>query len=344
MAKNKEFGVIVLSLLLTTGLTGAAAWYFREPLLGILQQASSPSSKGTPENHQKTLKEVEGIPQGLFNYGGSTTWAPIRKEIDPLIQAVWPNFQLRYTDPVTGTPGSSTGIRMLLEDQLAFSQSSRPLKDQELQQAQDRGYQFKQIPVAIDGIAVAVHPDLQVEGITLEQLKQIYTGQITNWKQVGGPSLPITPISRRPEDGGTVEFFQDNVLAKQDFGSAVQYISTTTAAIRAVSDNIGAIYYASAPEIVPQCTIKPLPLGRKPNAWTTPYQTPYVPTKNCPQQRNTLNFDAFKNGDYPITRRLFVILKENGQADQQAGSAYAQLILTDQGQSLIEKAGYVPIR
>ena len=344
MAKNREFGAIIVSLLLTAGITGAIAWYFREPLLGILKQAPSSNSKTTPANAQKTLKEVEGIPQGLFNYGGSTTWAPIRKEIDPLIQAVWPNFQLRYTDPITGTPGSGSGIRMLLEDQLAFSQSSRPLKDKELQQAQDRGFQFKQIPVAIDGIAVAVHPDLQVEGITLQQLKQIYTGQITNWNQVGGPSLTITPISRRPEDGGTVEFFQNNVLTKKDFGASIQYISTTTAAIRAVSNNTGAIYYASAPEIVPQCTIKPLPLGRQPNAWTAPYQTPYVPSKNCPKQRNILNFDAFKNGDYPITRRLFVIFKENGQADEQAGNAYAQLMLTEQGQSLIEKAGYVPIR
>lgn len=344
MTKSRDIGVIFISLLLTAGLTGGIIWYFREPLQGFLKQSPFSTSKGSPSENRKTLKEVEGIPQGLFNYGGSTTWAPIRKEIDPLIQAVWPDFQLRYTDPVTGTPGSGGGIRMLLDDQLAFSQSSRSLQDKELQQAQDRGYQLKQVPVAIDGIAVAVHPDLQVEGITLDQLKQIYRGQVTNWNQVGGPSTPITPISRQLEDGGTVEFFQDNVLAKEDFGSTIQYSSTTTEAIREVSTNIGAIYYASAPEIVPQCTIKPLAIGRQPNEWTTPYQAPYIQPANCPQQRNTLNFAAFKNGDYPITRRLFVIVKENGQADQQAGNAYAQLMLTDQGQNLIQKAGYVPMR
>lgn len=333
-----------MSLLLTAGLTAGVAWYFRDSLLGMLKQAPSFNSTASSSDHRKTFKEVDGVPQGLFNYGGSTTWAPIRKEIDSLIQAVWPDFQLRYTDPVTGTPGSGSGIRMLLDDQLAFSQSSRPLKDQEHKQAQDRGYQLKQIPIAIDGIAVAVHPELPVEGITLDQLQQIYRGKITNWNQVGGPSIPITPISRRPEDGGTVEFFQDNVLAKEEFSPTIQFSATTTAAIREVSNNIGAIYYASAPEIVPQCSVKPIPIGRKPNTWTAPYQLPYIPPDNCPQQRNTLNFEAFKNGEYPITRRLFVIIKANNQVDQAAGKAYAQLMLTDQGQSLIEKAGYVPIR
>lgn len=100
------------------------------------------------------------MPEGLFNYGGSTTWAPIRKVADPQIQTVFPNFQLRYTQHPTQPPGSGTGISMLLDGELAFSQSSRPLKDKEYQQAQQRGFQLEQIPVAIDGIAIAVNHDL----------------------------------------------------------------------------------------------------------------------------------------------------------------------------------------
>jgi phosphate transport system substrate-binding protein len=57
-----------------------------------------------------------------------------------------------------------------------------------------------------------------------------------------------------------------------------------------------------------------------------------------------LNAAAFRSGDYPITRNLFVILKENGQADQQAGEAYANWLLTPQGQELIEKAGFVRLK
>ncbi|MFM7354496.1 MAG: phosphate ABC transporter substrate-binding protein, partial [Microcystis aeruginosa] len=62
------------------------------------------------------------------------------------------------------------------------------------------------------------------------------------------------------------------------------------------------------------------------------------------QKRNQLNELAFQKGEYPITRRLFVIIKQNGQLDEQAGEAYANLLLTDQGQELIKKAGFVPLR
>lgn len=75
-----------------------------------------------------------------------------------------------------------------------------------------------------------------------------------------------------------------------------------------------------------------------------PYKNPFVPSSQCPAQRNQLNADAFQNGQYPITRNLFVIVKQNGQIDQQAGEAYASLLLTPQGQELIEKAGFVRIR
>lgn len=73
-------------------------------------------------------------------------------------------------------------IRMLIENQLAFSQASRSLKDEEIQRAQQRGLTLKEVPVAIDGIAIAVHPDLPVSGLTITQLKDIYTGKISNWR------------------------------------------------------------------------------------------------------------------------------------------------------------------
>ncbi|GCA74183.1 phosphate-binding protein PstS [Microcystis aeruginosa NIES-2520] len=235
-------------------------------------------------------------------------------------------------------------IRMLIENQLAFSQASRSLKDEEIQRAQQRGLTLKEVPVAIDGIAIAVHPDLPVSGLTITQLKDIYTGKISNWRQVGGPNLAIIPYSRRKEDGGTVEFFIDQVLEKADFGNNTQYVYSTTPALRKVSQNLGGIYYASAPEVVPQCGIKTLPLGKSENKLVAPYQEPSIPSSQCPQKRNQLNELAFQKGEYPITRRLFVIIKQNGQLDEQAGEAYADLLLTDQGQELIEKAGFVPLR
>jgi phosphate transport system substrate-binding protein len=233
---------------------------------------------------------------------------------------------------------------MLLEGQLAFVQSSRPLEDQEYQQAQFQGFSLKQIPVGIDGIAIAVHPSLSIPGLNLQQLQDIYTGKITNWQQIGGPDLEITLYSGRPGNSGTVEFFVKDVLANTSLGSQVQYVYDTTDGLQRLANDPGGIYYASAPEVIPQCGVKALPIAREDNNFVSPYQDPVVPPDRCPQEQNQLNANAFKTGEYPITRQLFVIIKEDGQIDQQAGEAYANLLLTNEGQELISNAGFVRIR
>jgi phosphate transport system substrate-binding protein len=103
---------------------------------------------------------VSNLPEGTFNYGGSTTWAPIRKDVDSSLQSQCPRFTLRYTQPPSGQAGSGTGIRMLIDNQLAFSQSSRSVKAEENAEAQQKGFSLKEIPVAIDGIAIAVNHNL----------------------------------------------------------------------------------------------------------------------------------------------------------------------------------------
>jgi phosphate transport system substrate-binding protein len=289
---------------------------------------------------------IEAVPSGLFTYGGSTTWAAIREDVDPILQAANPGFQLRYADAIHGAPGSGTGIRMLLEGQLAFAQSSQPLKEEEHEEARLRGFSLKQVPVAIDAVVIAVHPKLAVRGLTLQQIHDIYTGKITNWKQVGGPNLSITPYSRRPADSGTSEYFVGEVLNGGSFGKNVQYVYSTTDAIRKLSNDPSGIYYASAIEIVPQCNVKPMPIAHLHDAtkFVPPHVEPLVPPEQCANQKNEVNADAFRTGEYSLTRQLFVIIKENGQIDQQAGEAYSNLLLTNEGQTLIAKAGFIRIR
>ncbi|MCS6812702.1 MAG: PstS family phosphate ABC transporter substrate-binding protein [Cyanobacteria bacterium] len=372
MTQKHDTAIAVAALLITAGIVGGGAMFLGRSGIKLPGISLGPSPSGSPAGSSSSpnvkaptpaspnsspvasspvtsgsfasFAEVPNVPSGLFNYGGSTTWAPIRRDVDSVILATVPKFQLRYTDPPTGAPGSGSGIKMLLDNQLAFSQSSRPLNDREYQTATQRGFSLKEIPVAIDGLAVGVNYNLNVPGLTVSQLRDIYLGKITNWNQVGGPDLPIVPYSRRPEEGGTVEFFIDSVLDGQNFSPVVQLIPTTTQALRLVAKNPGGIYYATAPELVPQCTVKPLPIGRKPGEFVPPYLEPLVPPNACPNQRNQLNQQAFQQGSYPITRRLSVIVKQNGQVDQQAGEAYANLLLTNQGQDLISRAGFVRIR
>jgi phosphate transport system substrate-binding protein len=310
------------------------------------------SATSNPEQDNSTafskpdgFASILTVPSGLFNYGGSTTWVHIRREVDPILQAANPGFKLRYTEAAHATPGSGTGIRMLLDGQLAFAQSSRPVEDEEHEQANLRGFSLKQIPVALDAIVFVVHPKLSVSGLSLNQIRDIYMGKITNWRQVGGPDLAITPYSRRPADGGTPEYFVHEILDGGTLGGNVKYVYSTTDAVRKVDKDPGGIYYASAVEVVPQCKVKPLSVNHLhlPHKFVAPYKEPLVPADECPDQTNQLNTEAFRTGDYPFTRQLFVIVKQDGQLDQQAGEAYAQLLLTNEGQELITKAGFVRI-
>lgn len=356
MAQKNEAPALILALLITLGLLGGGFWWLTRSTgfnLGRLSgggQTSRPAGNppaGSPPllpgQQLASFSQVPNVPSGLFSYGGSTTWAPVRGQIDPLIQSTFPQFQLRYTDPAGEPPGSSIGIRMLLQDQLAIAQSSRALTDQEYQQAAQRGFQLRQVPVALEGIAIAVHPDLNIPGLTLDQLKGIYTGQVTNWRQVGGPNLPITPLSRQ-DVGGTVEFFETNVLGGQRLSNRVRQVSTTTQALRDLANTPGGIYYASAPEVVGQCSIKPIALGREANTLIPPYAGTLVPAAQCGPQRNVVNTEAIRDGRYPLTRTLFVVLKQDNGLTQQAGEAYANLLLTQQGQDLLQKSGFVSIR
>ncbi len=290
-----------------------------------------------------TSKEVQKTPQGTFNYGGSTTWASIRKKTNSQISKTSPEFDLRYLSPINSTSGSGAGIRMLLEGELDFAQSSRPIKLAEHLLAHQLGFTLKEYHVAIDAIAIAVHPSLQVSGLTIEQLKKIYLGQITNWKEVDGPDLEIVPFSRREEEGGTPEFFRHYVMNDQSFGKNVKRVSSTTDGLRQVTDIPGGIYYGSAPQIVPQCKVKALPIANSREEFVAPYVLPGVAPETCPKKRNQMNIEVIKNATYPITRYLSVIVKEDGGRAQKVGEAYTRLILTKQMQQLIEEAGFVSI-
>lgn len=356
MSKKNETLILVLSLLTTMLLIAGGFWWFTRKsnvdLNKIISSDPSNSISGSKNQTQNTSEQprvtnfasVPNIPTGLFNYGGSTSWAPIRLAIDSEIQKVRPKFRLRYVQPSNVAPGSGTGIQALIDGQLTFAQSSRPVLDPELSRAQQRGFSLNQIPIAIDGLAVAVNPKLNIPGLTIDQLRSIYTGKINNWNQVGGPNLTIKPFSRRISDGGTVELFVQDILGGQAFSPQVEFVSTTTQALKKLADSPGGIYYASAPEVVPQCSIKPLPLGRTPGRYIAPYQEPFIFPNECPNKRNKLNIKAFQSGEYPITRNLFVVVKQNGQNEEQAGFAYANLLLTEQGQELITQAGFVKIR
>lgn len=337
---------LIIGKVLTLVVIGGLLWWLLKP--GSLTRSSPETANiqnsDTTSEATSSFETVANVPPESFNYGGSTAWAFIRQLVDSQIQSTRPELKLHYVDPVNGSPGSTSGIRMLLDGQLDFAQSSRPLTDEERAIAKQRGFTLEEKQVGIDGIAAIVNPSLKVPGLTIKQLQQIYLGQITNWKQVGGPNLAITAFSQRAEDADTAIFSTKSGSHKQDLNPNVKYVYSTTEAVRQVSKTPGSIYYASARAVVPQCSIKPLPIGRTSDRLIPPYREPLVPPEQCPRQRNRVNSEAIANGSYPITTSLFVIIKQNQGREQKAGEAYANLLLTDQGQKALEQAGFLGVR
>ncbi|MBD2358253.1 substrate-binding domain-containing protein [Tolypothrix sp. FACHB-123] len=335
---------LIIGKVLTLMVIGGLLWWLLKPglLSGNNNEATNSSIKSTSSTGS-TFQSLADVPTNSFNYGGSTAWAPIRQVVDSQILSARPELQLQYLNPAKGSPGSSTGIRMLLDGQLDFAQSSRPVTDEEKAIAKARGFTLEQRQIGVDGVAVVVNPALQIPGLTVEQLQQIYLGKVTNWNQVGGPNLPITPFSQTPENADTIIFSSNGESQESELGSNVKYVYSTTEALRQLSKTPGGIYYASARAVVPQCSVKPLPIGRTASDFVSPYQETLVKPEQCPRQRNQINTEAIKNGSYPITSQLFVIIKQNKGQAQKAGNAYANLLLTDQGQKAIEQAGFVGV-
>jgi phosphate transport system substrate-binding protein len=339
---EKSYGKLTL---ITVGIAAFISLAWSMGLIGKGIWQLSQSTIKTTENEQNipNFAKVPNVATGVFNYGGSTAWASLRLAVDSVIQSERLELQLRYIQPQNEPPGSRPGIQMLLKEQLAFVQSSRALRPQEYQLAQQKGLKLKQVPVGVDSIAVAVHPKLNIPGLTLKQLQAIYTGKISNWQEVGGADLPITVYSRPSSTGDMVDIFQSKILQNQQFGFNVQFVSTTTQALRQLADNPGGIYYDSTAAIIAQCTIKLLPLGLEKNDLVAPYQQPFVPPDECPQRRNKSNFKALRTAQYPLTNYLYVVFLEDKGNKSQVGQAYANFLLTPQGQKLIAKTGFVPL-
>ncbi len=297
------------------------------------------------------LKEVP-LPPGLFCYGGSTTFAPLRVDIDDdkfgLIEAIdqsHPKTTLSYTLPPNIDPGSGSGIQLLLSGELSFAESSRAITTDEQKAAGNLGIRLLQIPCALDGIAVFTHPKISSYPKvvpTTEQLAEIYLGRITNWKRLGGPNLDILPLSRNPTLSGTAHYFWNNILHRQNFSKNVVIKKYNTEMIKTVLSTPGAIGFASTPQLIRQ---------REQRVHILHIVHRTRPGKVSPYDidNDSVNLHVYKTREYPLTRRLFVIVRlpdspsVTCESDTEMGMGYARLLLSKQGQQFLKEHGFLPI-
>ncbi len=285
----------------------------------------------------KTLAEVPNVPQGLFNYTGSSTFIPLQsRTIVFALKRAQPQFQLNLVEPIDSVAYSSIEIEMLLAGEFDFVQSSLPIKNTDFLEAKEHGFTLEQIPIATEGIVFFVNPQVFIPGLSLSQVRDIFTGKIKNWKEVGGSDLEITPFSNSQQSRSTTEILNEKVLSGGELGPTVQKVKNSTESVDKVANTPGSIGYSSVSEVIGQKAVYPLPLSREAGQ---PFVPPYFDA-----DKTAVNKTAFANGSYPLARKLFVIIKRDGKLDEQAGLAYVNLLLTDEGQQLVEQVGFVPIR
>jgi phosphate transport system substrate-binding protein len=220
---------------------------------------------------------------------------------------------------VTGG-GSGTGIAALLNGTTDVANSSRPIKSDESAKVRER---YNVLPaetaVARDGLAVYVHEANGVSQLTVEQLRTIYQGDVTNWKQVGGADAPIVLYSRE-NSSGTYVFFKDNVLQGEDFAASAQTLPGTAAVVNAVSREKNAIGYGGAAYAK---GVKELKIVGKDGQG-------YLPSA-----------ENVKSGKYPLSRPLFVYTR--GKATGEAKD-FIDFCLSAEGQAIVTTVGYFPVK
>ncbi len=122
--------------------------------------------------------------------------------------------------------GSGTGIAALINNTCDIAQSSREMKPMEYDLAKKKGLNVQEVKVAIDAIAVVVHPSNPVNSLSVDQVADIFTGRIKNWKELGGPDRPLLVLSR-DRNSGTHIFLLEHVLRKNDPNNKDEFAPTT---------------------------------------------------------------------------------------------------------------------
>ena len=219
--------------------------------------------------------------------------------------------------------GSSTGITALINGQVDVAQASRQIKSTEIASAQAAGFTPVEFKVAVDGIAIIVHTGNAVDTLTVEQLRGIYNGSITNWNQVGGADRAIT-LYRRQSTSGTYEFFWEHVLKKENYSLGMNMLSGNSAIVAAVAGDQGGIGYVGI-GYADASGINVLDLKKNDTA------TAYSP----------LDADAVQSGQYDLSRYLYIYT--DGTPTDQMSRWLAWILDADLGQQVAIDVGFYPL-
>ncbi|MEI8282790.1 MAG: PstS family phosphate ABC transporter substrate-binding protein [Armatimonadota bacterium] len=219
--------------------------------------------------------------------------------------------------------GSSIGINAFINGVTDICASSRKMKKSEVDKARSRSSIANEIPVALDGLAIAVHDTNSIKSLTMDELRKIWVGQITNWNQLGGKNEQIAVFSR-DSNSGTYAFFQQNVLKNQNWGPHVVFSPSTSDEGREVARTEGGICYGGVAYFKNKKGIKIVPIAEKAGA------APLMPSE-----------ENVRSKKYPIWRTLFFYTNGSPSGDT---AKFIKFALSPAGQKIAEQVGYYSLK
>ncbi|NJL09451.1 MAG: phosphate ABC transporter substrate-binding protein [Calothrix sp. SM1_7_51] len=327
--KNQETLKLLLALLISVGLLGSILLFFQNaffPSNSIFTQSPSQSSSQNPQQKQSqnTLPQSSSnliIDTNLPNpstltIDGSVTMVALMKQLQVAYSLVNPSIPTTYGLPDGKPNGTNAGIKNLIDGKVMMAAISRRLEPREIEAG------LVGIPIAKDALAVAIGINNPYKGgLTIDQLKGIFQGKITNWKEVGGPDASIK-VFNRSADSGTQSFFRDVVLLGEPFAiDGANFITReqdeTTPILQALGNN--GISYSAVSQIANQKTVRIVPING------------ISPT----------DINAIQNGTYPIIRIVYLAVPKNTSP---ATKQFVDVALSARGKDIVQRVGFIPLK
>jgi len=232
------------------------------------------------------------------------------------------------TIQVTGG-GSGTGIAALINKTTNLANSSRPIKGEETAKARANGVDPSEYKIALDALAVVVNKANGVKELSLPQLNGIYRGDITDWSEVGGAPGKIIRYCRE-SNSGTYVFIKEHVLENGDYAADCQTMPGTSAVAEAVSRDPHGIGYGGVAYFATIPALRVVPVKK------TDTSAAVFPLKN-----GKPDYELVWNGDYPISRWLYVYTTGTPSAE---AKAYLEWIMGPGGQQVVADVEYIPLK
>ncbi|MDD1728809.1 MAG: phosphate ABC transporter substrate-binding protein [Methanospirillum sp.] len=290
--RTVTFGVILIGLLLCTTL-----------MAGCTGNSGSQTDKTT------TPATVKGAAEGVLSIAGSTTVLPIAAKVAEKYMGAHPE-----TDVQVNGGGTGAGVQAAGEGTAMIGMASRDLKEEELKKYPDL------IPhqIAIDGLVFITNADNPIPSLTLDQIKKIYDGNITNWKDVGGKDAPIVVVGR-DSASGTRDYMSTDVMKKADFVKTQLEKNSNGAVKQTIEQTPNAIGYVGLGYI--DQTIHAVPISVN-GTLTVP------------------SIETVKKGTYPLSRPLHLLTKGQPTGD---AAKFIAFLETAEGQKIITEEGFITI-